>query len=346
MYAFSLFHKYIVKKYSLLTFKNMKRIALITSGGDAPGMNACIRAIVKTCLNKNSIPVGYYDGYEGVMENRFKEMSSDDVVNIIQRGGTVLGTARSERFRTVEGRQEAIANLKNNNIDGFICIGGDGSFRGARLLCQEMNIPVIGIPCTIDNDMFGTDRTIGFDTALNTVVEAVDKIKDTAGSHHRIFLVEVMGRDAGFIALDSALASGAASVLIPEERSNIKLLADDLKSQNKRRSNSIVIVAEGDDAGGAKEIYEKLLPYMDGFTLRYSILGHLQRGGKPSAFDRILATRMGILAVNELLNGSTNVMIGSKGDDLHLLSIQEAVENEAKPNLGKLNVIKDLKTVV
>ncbi|MFT6245604.1 MAG: 6-phosphofructokinase 1 [Salibacteraceae bacterium] len=190
-----------------------------------------------------------------------------------------------------------------------------------------MNIPVIGIPCTIDNDMFGTDRTIGFDTASNTVVEAVDKIKDTAGSQHRIFLVEVIGPDAGFIALDSALASGAASVLIPEERSNIKLLADDLKSPNKRRSNSIVIVAERDDAGGAKEIYEKLLPYMDEFTLRYSILGHLQRGGKPSVFDRILATRMGTLAVNELLNGSTDVMIGSKDDELHLLSIQEAVGN-------------------
>ena len=211
----------------------MKKIAFITSGGDAPGMNACVRAIVKTCLNKKITPVGYYDGYAGMMENRFKEMTYEDVVNVIQRGGTILGTSRSERFKTLEGRQEAIMNLKGNNIDGFICIGGDGSFRGARLLSKEMNIPMIGIPCTIDNDMFGTDRTIGFDTALNTVVEAVDKIKDTAGSHHRIFLVEVMGRDAGFIALDSALASGAASVLIPEERSNIKLLADDLKSQNK-----------------------------------------------------------------------------------------------------------------
>lgn len=324
----------------------MKKIALITSGGDSPGMNACIRAVVKTCLNKNIIPIGYYDGYEGMMENRFKEMTSDDVVNIIQRGGTVLGTARSEKFKTVEGRQEAIANLRANNIDAFICIGGDGSFRGASALSDEMNIPVIGIPATIDNDMFGTDRTIGFDTALNTVVDAVDKIKDTAGSHHRIFLVEVMGRDAGFIALDSALASGAASVLIPEERSNIELLANDLKAQNKRRSNSIVIVAEGDDEGGAKEIYEKLLPYMDGFTLRYSILGHLQRGGKPSAFDRILATRMGTFAVNQIINEISDVMIGAKGDDLVMLSIQEAVQNEAKPDLSKLNVIKDLKTVV
>lgn len=332
--------------FSLLTFSYMKKIAFITSGGDAPGMNACIRAIVKTCLNKNIIPVGYFDGYEGMMENRFKEMTSDDVVNIMQRGGTILGTARSERFITKEGRQEAIANLRKNEIDGFICIGGDGSFRGASALSEEMKIPVIGIPGTIDNDIFGTERTIGFDTALNTVVEAVDRIKDTAGSHHRIFLVEVMGRDAGFIALDSALASGAASLLIPEERSNIELLANDLKSQTKRRSNSIVIVAEGDDAGGAKEIYEKLIPYMKGYTMRYTILGHVQRGGKPSAFDRILATRMGNFAVNQLINGVSDIMIGSKGDLLHTLSLQEAVKNEAKPDLTKLKVIKDLKTVV
>lgn len=323
----------------------MKKIALITSGGDAPGMNACIRAIVKTCLGKGITPVGYLDGYDGMMTNRFKEMTSDDVVNIIQRGGTVLGTARSEEFRTVEGRKKAIANLASNNIDGFICIGGDGSFTGASILADEMDIPVIGIPGTIDNDIFGTDRTIGFDTAMNTVVDAVDKIKDTAGSHNRIFLVEVMGRDAGFIALETAIASGAASVLIPEERSNIKLLADDLRSQGKRRSNLIVIVAEGDDAGGAKEIYEKLLPYMDGYTMRYSILGHIQRGGSPSAFDRILATRMGVFAVECLLKGESKKVVSSLGDSLHLTSILEAVGNEATPHLDDLRLIKALKTV-
>jgi 6-phosphofructokinase 1 len=332
-------------KVFFITFKHMKRIALITSGGDAPGMNACVRAIVKTCLSRGVTPVGYYDGYSGMMENRYKELTSDDVVNIIQRGGTILGTARSEKFKTVEGRKEAIKNLQDNNIDGFICIGGDGSFKGASLLAEEMSIPVIGIPGTIDNDMYGTDRTIGYDTALNTVVDAVDKIKDTAGSHNRIFLVEVMGRDAGFIALDSAIASGAASVLIPEERSNIELLANDIKRQNRRRSNSIVIVAEGDDAGGAKEIYEKLSPFMEGYTMRYTILGHIQRGGKPSAFDRILATRMGCYSVNMLLDGNTDVMVGSKGDELHLLSIAEAVQGHAKPDLGLLSVIKDLKTV-
>ena len=323
----------------------MKRIGLITSGGDAPGMNACIRAITKTCLSKGIVPVGYYDGYEGMMDDRWVELRTDDVVNIVQRGGTILGTARSAAFKTNEGRALAIENLRKNNIEGFICIGGDGSFKGANALSEEMNIPVIGIPATIDNDMFGTDRTIGFDTALNTVVEAVDKIKDTAGSHHRIFLVEVMGRDAGFIALDAALASGAASVLIPEERSNIELLANDLRSQDRRRSNSIVIVAEGDDAGGAKDIYEKLLPLMDGYTLRYSILGHLQRGGRPSAFDRILATRFGNHAVNLLLEGQSDIIIGSNGDKLVTMPILDSVKRSSSPDLDKFNVFKELKTV-
>lgn len=323
----------------------MKRIALITSGGDAPGMNACIRAIVKTCLNKGIVPVGYMDGYKGMMENDYKELSTIDVVNIIQRGGTILGTARSEKFKTKEGRVQAIQNLEANKIEGFICIGGDGSFKGAQLLAEEMSIPVIGIPGTIDNDMYGTDHTIGFDTALNTVVDAVDKIKDTAGSHHRIFLIEVMGRDAGFIALDSAIGSGAASVLIPEERSNITLLAEDLRQQSTRKSNLIVIVAEGDDAGGAKDIYDKLIPLMKGYELRYTVLGHLQRGGKPSAYDRLLATRMGCYAVELLIAGVTDVMIGADGDRLNTVSLQEAVNNRAEPDLSKLNVIKFLKTL-
>lgn len=323
----------------------MKRIAIITSGGDAPGMNACVRAITKTCLVKGIAPIGYLDGYQGMMENRYKELSSDDVANIIQYGGTVLGTARSKEFRTTEGKAKAIQNLKDNQIDGFICIGGDGSFRGAQALSEEMSIPVIGIPGTIDNDMYGTDHTIGFDTALNTVIEAVDKIKDTAGSHRRIFLVEVMGRDAGFIALDSAIGSGAGSVLIPEERSNIKLLAEDIQQQSKRRGNLIVIVAEGDDAGGAQEIYEKLLPLMDGYELRYTILGHVQRGGKPSAYDRLLATRMGAYAVELLQKGTSNVMIGADGDRLQTISLDEAVNNKAEVDVSKLKVIKLLKTV-
>lgn len=323
----------------------MKRIALITSGGDAPGMNACVRAIVKTCLSKGITPVGYYNGYQGMMDNESKEMVSLDVKNIIQFGGTILGTARSQEFRTKEGRARAIENLRKNEIDGFICIGGDGSFKGAQALSEEMNIPVIGVPGTIDNDMYGTDRTIGFDTALNTVVDAVDKIKDTAGSHRRIFLVEVMGRDAGFIALDGALSSGAASVLIPEERSNIELLAKDLKAQGKRKGNLIVIVAEGDDAGGAEDIYNKLVPLMEGYELRYTILGHIQRGGRPSAFDRLMATRMGVYAVELLEQGASDVMIGAKGGELHTISLQDAVNNMARAEVSKLNAIKFLKTV-
>lgn len=344
MSGLSLFHKYSLISF-LVTFMHMKRIALITSGGDAPGMNACIRAIVKTCLGKGITPVGYLDGYKGMMENEYKELTTDDVANIIQRGGTVLGTARSLKFKEKEGRKLAIDNLQANNIDGFICVGGDGSFRGAQALSKEMSIPVIGIPGTIDNDMFGTDHTIGYDTALNTVVDAVDKIKDTAGSHSRIFLVEVMGRDAGFIALNGAISSGAASVLIPEERSNIELLAADLKRQGMRRGNLIVMVAEGDDAGGAKDIFNKLKPLMDGYELRYTILGHIQRGGKPSAYDRILATRMGCLAVELLEEGKSDVMVGANGDELHTISLDEAVNNKAKPDLLKLNVIKSLKTV-
>lgn len=308
-------------------------------------MNACIRAIVKTCIVKGIVPIGFYDGYEGMMENRYKILNTDDVVNILQRGGTELGTARSEAFKIPAERQKAIANLKALEIEGFICIGGDGSFRGASALAKEMEIPVIGIPGTIDNDMYGTDHTIGFDTALNTVVDAVDKIKDTAGSHHRIFLVEVMGRDAGFIALDGAIASGAASVLIPEERSNIQLLSEDLKSQSSRRSNLIVLVAEGDDAGGVKDIYNKLLPFMDGYELRYTILGHVQRGGKPSAYDRILATRMGCFAVELLEKGVSDQMIGSDGDRLVTVSLEEAVQKKPEIDIEKLRVIRNLKTV-
>lgn len=323
----------------------MKKIAFITSGGDAPGMNACIRAIVKTCLNYGIVPIAYYDGYAGLMENRYKEMETDDIVNIIQRGGTVIGTARSKEFHSVQGRAVAIEHLRRNGIDGFICIGGDGSFRGASAISKEMNIPVIGIPATIDNDMYGTDRTIGYDTAINTVVDAVDKIKDTAGSHHRIFLVEVMGRDAGFIALDTAVASGAVNVMVPEALSDIQELANNLKLQDKRRSSSIVIVAEGDEGGGAKAIHEKLEPLMEGFTLRYTILGHLQRGGTPTAMDRILATRFGHKAVHLLLEGQSNLMVGSKGDDICVTDLVEAASTKKEPNMGTYHILKDLITV-
>lgn len=322
----------------------MKRIALITSGGDAPGMNACIRSITKYCLNLGLTPVGYYDGYQGMIEDRWKEMDFSDVDNIIQRGGTVLGTARSEAFRTAEGRKQAIDNLQRNRIDALICIGGDGTFTGASILSGEMNIPVIGIPGTIDNDISGTDHTIGYDTALNTVIEAVDRIRDTAGSHHRIFFIEVMGRNAGFIALNSAIACGAESVLIPEELTDIEQLASDLKMQNRGRRSSIVIVAEGDDGGGAREIMGKVEPFLPGYSMRYSVLGHIQRGGSPSAFDRLLATRMGTFAVDELLQGKSRMMVAAKGDELLLLPIEQAVKIPAIPDLSKLEMLHNLRT--
>jgi 6-phosphofructokinase 1 len=323
----------------------MKKIGLITSGGDSPGMNACIRAIVKTCLNKGITPVGYFDGYEGLIQNRYKEMTFSDVDNIVHRGGTILGTARCEEFRTKEGRIKAIENLTTLGVDGFIAIGGDGTFMGAKLLSEEMSIPVIGIPGTIDNDIFGTDHTIGYDTALNTVVEAVDRIRDTASSHHRIFFIEVMGRDSGFIALNSAIATGAESVLIPEEETDIEAVAKDLKEQNKGKRSSIVIVAEGDDGGGAKEIMEKVAPFLEGYKLRYSVLGHIQRGGNPSALDRMLATSMGHYAVDCMINGISDVMIGSKGDGLHTLSLDKAMRLQASPNMNKLEMLRSLRTL-
>ncbi len=322
----------------------MKKIALITSGGDAPGMNACIRAIVKTALHYDIIPFGIFDGYKGMIEKRGAELTYQDVDNIVQRGGTILGTARCEEFRTPEGRLKAISYLKEESIDGLVVIGGDGSFMGAYLLGKEMNIPIIGIPGTIDNDIFGTDHTIGYDTALNTVVEAIDKIRDTASSHHRVFFIEVMGRDAGFIALNSALASGAESVLIPEEVTNIPNLVEQIKVQNKGRRSSIVIVAEGDDGGGAKDILEKVKPHLPDFDLRHSVLGHIQRGGNPSALDRIIATRMGSYSVELLKEGKSNIMIGVFGDNLSTCSIEEGIKENATPMMSKLDLLKTLRT--
>jgi 6-phosphofructokinase 1 len=322
----------------------MKRIALITSGGDAPGMNACIRAIVKTALHYDIVPVGIQDGYQGMIDNRGGEMTYSDVDNIIYRGGTVLGTARCEEFRTEEGRRKAITYLKGLEIDGLIVIGGDGTFAGAHILGQEMNIPIIGIPGTIDNDIYGTDHTIGYDTALNTVVEAVDKIRDTASSHHRVFFIEVMGRDAGFIALNSAVASGAESVLLPEEITSIEKLAEEIKTHNKGRRSSIVIVAEGESEGGAKEIMEKVRPFLPDYNLRFSVLGHIQRGGNPSALDRIIATRMGSYAVELLMEGKSNVMVGVYGENLSTCSIDRGIKEHATPRKSKIELLKKLRT--
>lgn len=322
----------------------MKKIGILTSGGDAPGMNACIRSIVKTALHYNIGVVGIYDGYKGLVENRMTELDYERVNNIIQFGGTVLGTARCPEFLEKNVRETAYKHCQQNGIEALILIGGDGTFAGGYTFSQEFSIPVIGIPATIDNDISGTDHTIGYDTCLNTVIDAIDKIRDTASSHHRIFFIEVMGRNAGFIALNAALASGAENVLIPEEETNIELLAKEIGAQNKGQRSSIIVVAEGDDGGGAVEIMHKIAPYLPHYELRHSILGHIQRGGKPSAFDRILATRMGAMAVELLREGKNNLKIGSKGDELISVSFVKDSTISAELDLEKLNLLKKLQT--
>ena len=322
----------------------MKKIALMTSGGDSPGMNAAIRSIVKTALHNKIIPLRIYDGYRGMMDGNAKELNYQDVDNIIQYGGTILGSARCNEFKTDEGRQKAIQFLKQENVEGLIVIGGDGTYAGAKALGSEMNIPIIGLPGTIDNDIYGTDHTIGFDTALNTVIDAVDKIRDTAGSHHRVFFIEVMGKDAGFIALHSAIASGAEAVLIPEEITDIDKLVNDIKNQNKGRRSTIIIVAEGDDQGHAIDILNKVKPYLVDYDLRHSVLGHIQRGGSPSAQDRIIATRMGNYAVELLIDNKTNLAVGIIGNKLVTCSIMEAIKEHRTPNMHYLNLIETLRT--
>lgn len=322
----------------------MKKIGFLTSGGDSPGMNACIRSIVKSCLKSNVVPIGIRDGYKGLMSGDFWEMNYSDVDNIIQLGGTILGTARSEEFKIAEKRKDAIQKLVEYQIDGLIVIGGDGTFTGATILAKEIGIAIIGIPGTIDNDIFGTDHSIGYDTALNTVIEAVDKIRDTATSHHRVFFVEVMGKHAGFIALNAAIASGAEMVLVPEEVTDIQFLAEQIKNQNQGKRSSIVIVAEGDDAGGSLEVINKVRPFLESYDLRSSVLGHIQRGGSPTAFDRILATTMGDFAVQQLIEGKSNLMIGSIGNKLQSISILDGINRKIEFESEKLQLLDRMLT--
>lgn len=322
----------------------MKTIGVLTSGGDSPGMNACIRAVVKYALQNGQRVIGIEDGYSGMIKNKMVELDYSSVNNIIQLGGTILGTARSEEFKTAEGRKKAYENLKNAGIEGLVLIGGDGTFAGGSALSKEYGIPMVGIPGTIDNDIVGTDHTIGYDTCLNTVISAIDKIRDTATSHHRIFFVEVMGRNAGFIALNAALASGAENVLIPEEKTDIESLAEEIKSQNRGERSSIIIVAEGDDGGGALEIMQKIKPLLNGYDMRHSILGHIQRGGSPSAFDRIIATRMGAWAVELLNKGENNCFIGVKGEELKINKLVESATSTAELDHLKLELLKKLQT--
>lgn len=316
---------------------NIKKVGVLTSGGDSPGMNAAIRAVVRTCAFHNIECAGIYRGYQGMIEGDFKEMNARSVNNIINKGGTILKSARSKEFMTAEGRKKAHQNLVDNNIDALVVIGGNGSFTGALIFNSEYNFPVIGIPGTIDNDIYGTSFTLGYDTALNTVVEVIDKIRDTASSHNRLFFVEVMGRDAGHIALNAGIGAGAEEILIPEEDMGLDRLLESLrKSKASGKSSSIVVIAEGDKIGkNAFELKDYVEENMPEYDVRVSILGHMQRGGTPSCFDRVLASRLGVKAVETLLDGKSNYMVGLIKDEVVLTPLENAVK-------GKSHIDKEL----
>lgn len=319
---------------------NVKKIAVLTSGGDAPGMNAAIRSIVRTCAFYDIECVGVYQGYQGMIEGHFREMDARSVSNIINKGGTVLKSARSDEFRTKEGRKKAYENLKKEGVDAFVVIGGDGSFTGAMIFNEEFDFPVIGIPGTIDNDIYGTNYTLGYDTALNTVVEVIDKIRDTASSHNRLFFVEVMGRDVGHIALNVGVGAGAEEILIPEEDLGLERLLDSLKKSKKSgKSSSIVVVAEGDKTG--KNVFE-LAEYVEEnfpfYEVRVSVLGHMQRGGSPSCFDRVLASRMGVKAVESIMEGKSNLMVGIEDNKMILTNLELAIKGKSKIDAELLRV--------
>jgi len=304
----------------------IKRIAVFTSGGDAPGMNAAVRAVVRTATYHDLHVYGIMRGYDGMVAGDIKRLETRDVGNILHRGGTVLKTARSKAFRTVEGRQQAYESLMAHDIDACIAIGGNGTFTGGKVFSQEHNIPFIGVPGTIDNDLYGTDFTIGFDTAVNTAIEAVDKIRDTADSHNRLFFVEVMGRHAGFIGLSTGIGSGASIVMIPETETTIDEIVTMLKkSAKKNKLFSLVIVAEGNKNGGAAEIAEKVTQKYANFDTRITIIGHLQRGGSPTAADRVLASKLGYGAVEAALAGKKNIMIGEVNGKLTYIPFDDAI---------------------
>jgi len=324
----------------------IKNIGVLTSGGDAPGMNAAVRAVVRSAAYHSIKCVGIYQGYQGLIDDKVKVMNARSVNNIINKGGTILKSARCLEFRTKDGRQAAYKTIEKHQIDALVVIGGDGSFTGAMIFQEEFKLPVIGIPGTIDNDIFGTTHTIGYDTALNTVIEAIDKIRDTAISHNRLFFVEVMGRDAGHIALNAGIGAGAEEVLIPEENLGLDRLLESLKrSEKSGKSSSIVVVAEGDKTGKnvfeIAEYVEKNMPYYD---VRVSVLGHMQRGGSPSCFDRVLASRMGVYAVESLLEGKSNVMVGVKNEQMILSPLEKAIKGKSEINRDLIRV-SDILTV-
>ena len=318
----------------------INKIAVMTSGGDSPGMNAAIRSVVRTCAFYHKECIGVYRGYQGMIEGDFTTLTARNINNIINKGGTILKSARSDEFRTSDGRKKAFQQLKDNNIDGLVVIGGDGSFTGGVVFNKEYNFPVIGIPGTIDNDIFGTSHTIGYDTALNTAVDAIDKIRDTASSHNRLFFVEVMGRDAGFIALNAGVGAGAEEILIPEENLGLDRLLESLvKSRKSGKSSSIVVVAEGDKSGkNVFELAEYVEENMPEYDVRVSVLGHMQRGGSPSCFDRVLASRLGVKAVEMIIENKTNLMIGLKNNTVITTDLEEAITGGHEINKELLRV--------
>ncbi len=325
--------------------KTIKKIGVLTSGGDAPGMNAAIRAVVRAGFYYNLEMYGIYRGYEGMIQNDIKKLDSKNITHVLERGGTFLKSARSEEFRTPEGRQKAYDNLKSHGIDALVVVGGDGSLTGAHLFYQEFGIPSIGLPGTIDNDLSGTDSTIGFDTACNTAIEAIDKIRDTATSHDRLFFVEVMGRDAGFIAINAGIGTAAAAILIPENKTPIEILVEKLKSRSKAmKASNIVIVAEGGKSGSAQEIADKVKKFLPYYDIKVTILGHLQRGGAPSSFDRLLASKLGVAAVEGLMQGKYDVMAGMINNKVVYTPIVKAIVDDKIVDEEDLRVANILST--
>ncbi len=321
----------------------IKCIGILTSGGDAPGMNAAIRAVTRSAIYAGFSVKGIYRGYKGMITNEIVEFKTQNVSNIIQMGGTILKTARCKEFTTSEGRQQAYDTLRSHGIDALVVIGGDGSLTGARIFANEFNFPIIGLPGTIDNDLYGTDLTIGYDTALNTIMECVDKIRDTATSHERLFFIEVMGRDAGFLALNGAIASGAEAAIIPEISTKVDQLAELIQNGfRKSKNSSIVLVAESPVTGGAMALAERVKNEYPGYDVRVSTLGHLQRGGSPTARDRILASRMGAAAIDALLDDQRNVMIGIKNDEIVYVPFAKAIKKDKPINSDLLNTLHRL----
>lgn len=321
----------------------IKCIGILTSGGDAPGMNAAIRAVTRSAICAGYRVKGIYRGYRGLITGEIVEFKTQNVSNIIQMGGTILKTARCPEFKTPEGRKLAYDTLKREEIDALVVIGGDGSLSGARVFATESDVPIVGLPGTIDNDLYGTDTTIGYDTALNTIMECVDKIRDTATSHERLFFIEVMGRDAGFLALNGAIASGAEAAIIPEISTEVDQLAELIKNGfRKSKNSSIVLVAESPVTGGAMGLAERVKNEYPQYDVRVSILGHLQRGGSPTAHDRILASRMGAAAIDALLDDQRNVMIGITNDEIVYVPFSKAIKNDKPINRELLNTLRRL----